>query len=334
MENLVCCVIPNWNGIDSIGDALASLEAQTQKSTIIVVENGSTDGSIEFIEKNYPDVVLLKQPKNLGFAEGVNVGIRYANNEGADAVALFNNDAIANKDWLKHLVDRLDSNSKIGIVTCKFMKTSNEYLDSTGDQYTSWGLPYPRGRRESNTNKYDDDNYVFGASGGASLYRTKMLKEIGLFDKDFFAYYEDIDVSFRAQLVGWKVYFEPKAVAYHAIGGTSRKLKGFTTYQTIKNLPWIFWKDVPLRLMPTVFPRLSLAMWGFIVSAIGRGHTWYAAKGIFVGIILTPKKLVQRRKIQKNKKVTDKYIRSIITWDLPPNARRLRNLRSRLRGSK
>ena len=85
-----------------------------------------------------------------------------------------------------------------------------------------------------------------------------MLKQIGLFDEDFFAYYEDVDISFRAQLAGWKVAYAPKAVAYHQIGATSSKIKGFTTYQTMKNLPMLLWKNVPAGLLISVVPRFSL----------------------------------------------------------------------------
>ncbi len=126
-----------------------------------------------------------------------------------DYIGLFNNDAVADKDWLKNLTQVLDENSDTGIVTCKLVDANNQHLDSTGDIYTVWGLPFPRGRGEPVSTKYDDKTDIFAASGGASLYRTKMLEEIGLFDEDFFAYYEDVDLSFRAQLAGWKVKYAP-----------------------------------------------------------------------------------------------------------------------------
>jgi GT2 family glycosyltransferase len=329
MKNLVCCVIPNWNGKDSIGACITSLQAQSRPCNIIVVENGSIDGSVEYLEQNFPNVVLLKQPKNLGFAEGVNVGIRYALRQGASSVALINNDAIADKAWLKSLLEALETHSEVGIVTCKLVDSRNTHMDSTGDMYTSWGLPYPRGRGEPVSTIYDKQNFVFGASGGASLYKTDMLRQVGLFDKDFFAYYEDVDISFRAQLAGWKVYFEPSAIAYHQIGATSSKIKGFTTYQTLKNLPWLMWKNVPLSLLPTVLPRFTLAYWAFFVSAIQRGQVWAAIKGVAVSIMFLPKKLLERRRIMQSKKVNTPYIRSILTWDLPPNALKLRLLRTK-----
>ncbi len=328
MKNLVCCVIPNWNGKDSIGDAIESLQDQTQNNTIIVVENGSTDGSVEYIKQKYPNVTLLEEPKNLGFAGGVNVGIRYALSEEFEFIALFNNDAVADKEWLSNLIKAARSHPKAGMITCKFLDSKGDFFDSTGDIYTIWGLPHPRGRGEPVSAKYDSKNWVFAATGGASLYRATLFNEIGLFDEDFFAYYEDIDISFRGQLAGWKTYYQPAALAYHQIGATSGKIKGFTTYQSAKNLPMLFWKNVPYSLWPTVFPRLFFAYWMFIIRAITRGNGWAAITGHFRALCLLPKKMLQRHYIQKGRKISPKQVRSLLSPDLPPNAHNLRRLRS------
>lgn len=322
-------VIPNWNGADELPDCLDSLLAQTQKHEIIVVENGSTDTSKELLYGKYPQVTVIPLPFNTGFV-GVNAGLSYATDAGHYYTALLNNDAIADKNWLKNLVLTMEANPRAGIVTSKMINDTSEYLDSTGDIYTIWGMSYPRGRREANTDKYDSQKEVFGASGGASLYRHKMLKETGLFDEDFFAYYEDVDISFRAQLAGWKVLYEPKATVYHHIGATSSRLKGFATYHTMKNLPILAIKNVPKGLVSKVWPRLMLAHMLFLGRAITRGHGWVAFKGLCKVLLLLPKKLGERRKIQKSRKVSTRYINSILTHDLPPNARNLRSLRSTL----
>lgn len=325
----VCIVVPNWNGKRSLPDCLDSLLGQVMPADIIVVDNGSTDGSLELLADKYHRVEVLALGKNIGFAGGVNAGIKRAMVLGARYVALFNNDAIADKKWLQNLVEHLSANPKVGIVTSKIISSANDVLDSTGEFYTSWGLPYPRGRGEKVSDTYDNHRRVFGASGAASLYRIKMLKEIGLFDEDFFAYYEDVDISFRAQLAGWKISYEPRAIVHHDIGGTSGKIKDFTTYQTMKNLPWLLWKNVPRGLLLTVVPRFELAYWGIYFSAIRRGQGWPATKGVAVSVALMPKKIWQRRKIQKRRKVSDSYVRSILVHDLPPNAHRLRALRAK-----
>lgn len=329
MKNKVCIVIPNWNGASHIGECLDSLLAQSYKAHIIVVDNGSVDDSVLFIKSRYQSVELIEHSKNLGFAGGVNVGIRRATELGAEYVALFNNDAVADSKWLENLIAAIDDKENVGITTGKLLDDSKQKLDSTGDWYTTWGLPYPRGRGEVATNKYDNQTEVFAASGGASLYRIKMLNEIGIFDEDFFAYYEDVDISFRAQLAGWKIHYVPKAIAYHQIGATSSKLKGFTTHQTMKNLPMLLLKNVPLRLLPGVWIRFQLTHWAFLLSAISRGQGWPALKGCLVAFWLLPKKLIQRYTIQSRRKVTSQYIWSIMTHDLPPNAHKLRALRAR-----
>jgi GT2 family glycosyltransferase len=324
----VSVVIPNWNGAEELPACLDSLLSQSLKPDIIVVENGSTDESLELLDKEYHAVEVVVLPKNLGFAGGVNAGIKRALEQNFEYIALLNNDAVADRNWINHLVDYLDSNKKVGIATSKMLASGGEYLDSTGDFYTTWGLPHPRGRRETEIDKYDDDTSIFAASGGASMYRAKMLEEIGLFDEDFFAYYEDVDLSFRAQLAGWEVAFVPEAKVRHQIGSTSRRVHGFATKQTLKNYPWLLWKNVPKPLLKTILPRFLLAYWSFYFSALFRGEGWAATQGMLKSLILLPKKLRQRKVIQKNMTVSASYINSMLVHDLPPNAHKLRRLRS------
>ncbi|HEX7368636.1 MAG TPA: glycosyltransferase family 2 protein [Candidatus Saccharimonadales bacterium] len=322
----VSVVIPNWNGKDDLPACLDSLLAQHLQPHIIVVENGSKDGSLELLQTHYPQAEVIVHKKNKGFAGGVNAGIRKAMADGYTYVALFNNDAVADKDWLKNLVSDLDINSDAGIATCKLMSIDRKHLDSTGDQYTTWGLPYPRGRGEPVSDRYDGRVQIFAASGGASLYRMDMLREIGLFDEDFFAYYEDVDISFRAQLAGWKIRYVPEAIAYHKIGATSGKIQGFTTYQAMKNLPWLLYKNAPLSVFWRVLPRFLIAYYAFVIRSAWRGQSWPAVRGYCKMLVLLPKKTMQRLSIQHKRKVTAKYIWDAMTHELPPNARKLRLL--------
>ncbi|MCA9332290.1 glycosyltransferase family 2 protein, partial [Candidatus Saccharibacteria bacterium] len=323
MKTKIAVVIPNWNGKDVIKSCLDSLLSQKAEAKIVVVENASIDGSLEFVKNNYPDVVVLEQGKNLGFAGGVNMGIKYAMKNDYEFVALFNNDAVADKNWLGYLIKELEENSETGIATCKFLTTDGEKIDSTGDLYTSWGLPFPRGRDEKEDGQYDAKNEVFAATGGASLYRLSMLEQIGLFDEDFFAYFEDVDISFRAQLAGWKVRYVPKAIAYHKIGATSGKISGFTTFQTLKNLPWVYWKNVPLSIAIPMFPKIFIVYWAIFVRAILRGEIFIAIKATIICHVFIPKKLFyQRFKIMRLKRVGNNYIKSIIYKGPPPNAKK------------
>jgi GT2 family glycosyltransferase len=329
VDATTCVIIPNWNGAEGLRDCLDSLINQTLKPYIIVVDNGSKDESLHLIEKYYPKIDLIRHSKNMGFAGGVNAGFKLAIQLNARYAASLNNDAIADPSWLKKLTDYLDENDQVGIATCKLLTSDGQKLDSTGDYYTVWGLPYPRGRGESDINKYDHQTEIFGASGGASVYRVKMLEDIGMFDEDFFAYYEDVDLSFRAQLAGWKVSYVPEAKAYHQIGATSGRIKGFTVYQTMKNLQLLMYKNVPKKYRFRVYWRFKLASSLFFLRAISRGAGWVALKGTIRGNYLIFRARSKRQQIQKSKQVSDEYIWQLFVHDLPPNAHALRMLRNR-----
>lgn len=320
-------VIPNWNGDDDLKACLEALTGQTLKAHIIVVDNASVDNSLEII-KGYKDIELIEHTENKGFAGGVNPGFKRAIELKADYVAALNNDAVVDKNWLKELVGSMDADPEVGIATSKILSGDGKHLDSTGDYYTVWGLPYPRGRGESDLDKYDEQTEIFAASGGASLYRVAALEKIGLFDEDFFAYYEDVDLSFRAQLAGWKVRYVPTAVVYHQIGATSGKIKGFTTYQTMKNQPLLLLKNVPRKYIWRIGWRFTVAHILFYLRAIQRGQFWIATKGDLKGTGLLFSGFKKRKAIKKTQKVSDEYIWSMLVHDLPPNAKALRKLRA------
>ena len=169
---------------------------------------------------------LIKNNKNLGFAGGINSGLRQALSKKYDYIALLNPDATADKNWLKFLVKEMDKHNRCGITTGLMIRSNTGTIDSTGEFYTTWGLPGPRNRDESVENAPSKPGEVFGATGGGAIYRAAMFDDIDMFDEDFFMYYEDVDLSFRAQLAGWQVRFTPKAIAYHKVGASSKKVPG------------------------------------------------------------------------------------------------------------
>ncbi len=305
-------VIPNWNGDKWLGECLDSLLLQTVKTTIVVVDNGSIDDSINLVEKKYPMVHLIKLPKNTGFAGGVNTGIRYSLEQGYDAVALLNNDATVDKHWLQELITTLEDNAKIGIATCKLLHTDELHFDSTGDFYSVWGLPFPRARNQKDIGQYDKNEFVFSASGGASLYRSALLKKIGIFDENFFAYYEDVDISFRAQLAGWLVSYAPKARAYHRISATSSQLGSFTRYHATKNFYMLYAKNMPGWLFWKYLPLYATQCARMFVSSIIHRRFLIQIKSFGKFLTLIPQVIVDRRTIQKNRKVSIAYIDSML----------------------
>lgn len=318
MTNPTYVVIPNWNGKDLLGACLDSLRAQSVAVRVIVVDNGSVDGSVEFIKKNYPEVTLIELDYNHGFAGGVNVGIRHALELGADFVALFNNDAEADRHWLRQLVKAAEEQPKAGIVTSKFMRIDKKHLDSTGDFYSIYGLPFPRGRNQPDTGQYDDQREIFAASGGASLYRAKMLAEVGLFDEDYFAYYEDVDISFRARLAGWNVLYEPTAIAYHHLSATSNKLGTFSLYHSSKNFVLLYAKNMPFKLCAKYSPLFTYQLLRWLVTSTLRGHGWTYCKGIGKALLLTPSTYRKRRQIQATRSVGTDDINRLLYHHRPP----------------
>lgn len=316
-KNTPYIVVPNWNGEDMLKQCLDSLVAQSVKCRVVVVDNGSVDTSKDII-KSYKDIHLIELAENTGFTGGVNTGIEYAIQQDAEYVLLFNNDAVADKNWVKELVKALDSKPEFGIATCKFMRIDKKHLDSTGDFYTIWGLPYPRGRNEKDHGQYDNELNIFGASGGASVYRITMLKEIGLFDQDFFAYFEDVDISFRAQLAGWKVSYVPEAKAYHHVGGTSSKLGDFARFHSIKNFLLVYARNMPTKLYFKYAPLFTLQYLRLGVGSLIHGKPHVFLKGSWAAVKLHRSTVDKRRAVQKSRKVSVDYIDSILTHSRPP----------------
>lgn len=329
--NRVAVVVVNFRGIEDTLACIESLEKQTYKDfKIIAVENGSHDKSkeaFEKLEKRLKDKIqTLYNDENLGFTGGVNTGIKWALEHNYDGVALFNNDAVAEPSWLQELITT-QAKMKSGITTGLLLHEDGKTIDSTGDWYSTWGLPFPRNRDEATKNAPDAE-FVFSATGGGSLYDAKLLKDIGFFDDVLFAYYEDIDISFRAQLAGWKIYYTPKAIAYHKQGATSNRMpSGFAVHQTFKNLPVVFTKDVPGSLLFSIGVRFYFAYLLMLGNALKNGNGKAAFSGLWKSITLIPHSLSERRKIQRAKKVPVNYIKSMLWPDLPPNQTGIRRVR-------
>ncbi|HET6746717.1 MAG TPA: glycosyltransferase family 2 protein [Candidatus Saccharimonadales bacterium] len=329
--NRVAVVVLNYKGIEDTINCLKSLEKQTFKHfKIVAVENGSGDTSVaEFkkLEAKYGQKLqALYNQENLGFTGGVNTGIRWALDHGFDGIALFNNDAIAEPTWLEELV-KAQKIKKSGITTGLLLHEHGDTIDSTGDWYSTWGLPFPRNRGDNASNAPAAE-FVFSATGGGSLYTAELFKNIGLFDDVLFAYYEDVDISFRAQLAGYSVWYTPAAIAYHKQGATSNRMpSGFAVRQTFKNLPVVFIKDVPRQLLFSIGVRFYFAYTLMLGNAIKNGNGSAALRGMIQSIGLIPHSFRERWRIQKNKKVSALHIRQLLWPDLPPDQTGIRRLR-------
>jgi GT2 family glycosyltransferase len=198
------------------------------------------------------------------------------------------------------------------------------HLDSTGEVLSIWGMPYPRGRNEPDEGQYDDQTDVFAASGGASLYRSRMFREIGLFDEDFFAYLEDVDLSFRAQLAGWRVTYVPAAVALHHVSSTSDKHAGLRRFHSTKNFYFLFVKNMPFPLVVLYAPLVVLHSARLMLGSVVRERTVLVyLRALAAAIGALPRMIGKRRAIQRDRKVGHRHIGSMLVKGAPPLARKL-----------
>ena len=328
----VAIIVLNWNGATDSIKCIKSLQKQSIKTDIIVVDNASSDDSVKifkkFIKGTSDGIYLIENDKNLGFAGGINSGLRYALLHNYTFVGLLNPDATADKNWVKYILNELTKHSTTGIATGLLLRQNGKTIDSSGDLYTTWGLPGPRNRDEPVKNAPKKSGYIFGATGGGAIYRASMFNNVAMFDEKFFMYYEDVDLSFRTQLAGYKVRFTPNAIAYHKQGASSKKVPGLAVYNTFKNLPMVFIKNVPGWLFFTIGFRFFFTYWLIFVSAIRHGNGWPALKGALMSILLWPHAFYARINIQAHKKVTTKYIYSIIHHGPLPNQTGLIKFRS------
>ena len=244
-------IIPNLNGKGWLGDSIESILAQTEQDfELIVVDNGSTDESLEMARRyrGRPGYTLIENAENTGFSHAVNQGIRIAQGE---YVALFNNDAFAEPDWLAQLIAAAEADPGIFAVQSLMIRHfERELADDAGDYVNILGFAAKTGdgRRAS---RYTRQKRIFSACGGAALYRKRILDEIGLFDENFFAYFEDVDLSWRADNAGYKCVLCPAARCYHICGATTGAVKynGFKSIQSGRNSLLLPWKNQPLLML-------------------------------------------------------------------------------------
>lgn len=246
MSQRITVVVPNWNGTRFLDECFEALrEQQYRDFEALLVDNGSTDGSVELIRERFPEVRVLELGANRGFAAAMNEGIRAA---GTPYVAFLNNDTRADPRWLGELVACLERHPRAAAAASKLLIYSSGLVDGAGDCLGKDLFPHPRGHSEPDDERFAEEVEVFGATGGASLWRAEALAEAGLFDEAFFAYFEDVDLSFRARHAGWEFWYAPLSLVLHHRGGTSRAFSDFSFVHPIRNRWYLVIKNVPLGL--------------------------------------------------------------------------------------
>ena len=251
-------VIPNWNGLRWLPACLGSLAAQElAPDEVIVVDNGSTDGSLSYLAAEHPDVRVIALERNTGFAHAANRGIAEALTE---YVALVNTDVELAPDWTRRMAAALDRLPRAGSAACKMLQLGRaEIIYDAGDVLRRDGQCLQRGRFECDDGRYDDPGETFGACAGAGLYRRVSLSDVGGFDERFFAYLEDADLALRLRLAGWCCVYEP-VVAWHAGGGSSGQLERGYGFYVQRNTLLLVAKAFPWRWTGlVVYRQLALA---------------------------------------------------------------------------
>jgi len=217
----VSAIIVNWNHQPFLHACLESIISQVYKPlNIVIVDNASVDGSLEWIHTNYPEVPIISFKENRGFSAAFNEGVRATDSA---FVLSLNPDVVLQPDCLAQMVRVMTEQERVGIVAPKLLRADKpQILDSTGLFINRSRCPYDRGQGEIDRGQYDGNMEVFGACGAVALYRRAMLDDLAFgneyFDEDFFAYYEDADLAWRAQLCGWRAVYEPRAVGSHVRG--------------------------------------------------------------------------------------------------------------------
>ena len=253
-------VIPNYNGERWLPGVLDSVAAQTlAPAEVVVVDDGSTDGSLALLAERYPGVRVVACPVNGGFARAANAGIAAV---GAEAVALVNTDIVLDARWLERAVAALAAAPQAAAVATKMLDLADpDVLYDAGDVLRRDGVCEQRGRFERDTGRYDTPGEVFAACAGAALYRRAAVRAVGGFDERFGTYLEDVDLGLRLQLAGWRCRWEPRAVARHAGGGSAGGLRHGPGAWVQRNTLLLVARSFPLRWLPLVAYRQLAWAW-------------------------------------------------------------------------
>lgn len=283
-----------------------------------MVDNGSADGSLELLRREFPEVVVVGFPENRGFSVAINAGI--AASRGEYLVAL-NNDTESDPHWLEELVRTLDSRPDIGFCASKILDfTERSVIDSFGDGYTRTGFAFKVGVMQVDDGRFDSPLEVFSACAAASIYRRAMIDDIGLFDEDFFFYMEDVDLGIRARLAGYRCLAVPSARVYHiGAASTGGGPTEFSVHMTTKNLLNVMLKNLPISLLAAMLP-LSLAAQAFWVAralflpsgAQLRPNLRGYWRGLAAAVQQAPTMLRKRRDVQRRRRITARELVALI----------------------
>jgi GT2 family glycosyltransferase len=326
---LVSINIVNWNGLRFLGDCLKSIKSQTYENIEVnIIDNHSTDGSVEWLEKEYPEVRLVRNGVNEGFSRAHNQATRISSGE---YILPLNFDIILSPQFVAEMVKAIEMASDIGIVSGNLYALrkgeDRKIIDSTGVTIKSM-FPADRGQNQLDHGQYHEIEYVFGASGAAPLYRHTMLEEVALngenFDEDYYIYVEDVDLCWRAQLYGWKALYTPWAVAFHKRGATREKSAGMGREYILLGHRNRYWSIIKNAILTNLLRNM---LWILIVELrfyVGHllGGNYFIFRILPMVMKGLPRMLRKRKEIQKRRKVCAEYMERFFFGDIRPIAKK------------
>lgn len=284
----VSVIIPNFNGLAYLEGVLSSLERQSMKNfEVILVDNGSTDGSCAFVASQYSWVHIIELSENFGFSRAVNEGIRAAR---APYVLLLNNDTEVEPDFLKEMVEGIQRHKKAFSCQAKMIQFHDrDKMDDGGNYYCALGWAFAEGKGKA-AEHYDKEKKIFSSCAGAAIYRKKIFEKIGYFDDEHFAYLEDLDVGYRARIYGYENWYIPGAVVYHVGSGTSgSRYNQFKIRYSSRNNIYMIYKNMPLLQIILNLPFLLVGFGMKILFFCLKGYGREYLAGIKNGFQLSAK---------------------------------------------
>ena len=308
---IVTVIVLNWNGKHLLVDCLQSLIRQTFRDfETILIDNGSTDGSAEWVATHYPDVRLIPLKMNLGFAGGNNVGINLATGQ---YIVLLNNDTEVEPNWLEQLYAHICTDDRIAACDSKVLYFDRrDTIWTSGGTYSIAGTTTFRWQMQKDSRDLHQPADVFVAGACSAMYRKSVLKEIGLLDEDFFIYFEDVDWSFRAHLRGYRIINVPASRVYHKVSSTVQYHSALSVYLCQRNVSAVFIKNMPSPLLLRYWPLHLAYMLGSLAyfSKIGNAKAFMKAK---IRVLREMPVLLQKRKrTQKMRTVSAEAIDSLL----------------------
>ena len=317
----IAVVILNWNGKSWLEKFLPTLLKHSKDASVFIADNASTDDSVIFLKEYFPEVEIIINKTNGGYAKGYNEALHQIS---AEYFVLINSDIEVSQNWLTHVINLMDSNTSIAACQPKILayndKEKFEYAGASGGFIDNLGYPFCRGRIFENTerdeNQYNDAIEIFWATGACLFVRASHFWEVGGLDEDFFAHQEEIDLCWRLKNKGYIIMVEPKSVVYHVGGGTLDAGSPLKTYLNFRNNLQMLFKNLPINSLLRIIPiRLILdgiAALTYLKKEKGLKHLIAILKAHFSFYFKIPALITKRRTISQKKILSAKMSYSIL----------------------